>query len=83
MEQTNRATHTMDVRGTICPFPDVNTMSALRNMEKGEVLEVYVDNPLSIERIPRNAIRASHKVLDIIKLNGPNYCIRIQVLGLK
>lgn len=73
----------MDVRGNICPFPDVNTMSALRNMEKGDVLEVYVDNPLSIERIPRNAIRAGHKVLDIIKLNGPNYCICIQVLGLK
>lgn len=83
MEQTHPATQTMDVRGTVCPFPDVNTMSVLRTMEKGEILEVLVDNLLSIERIPRNATREGHKVLEIVKLGGPCYCIRIQVLGLK
>ena len=69
---------TLDVKGEICPNPDVKSMTALEKMEKGKILEVLVDYPLSLERIPRNAENRKHKVLKIEQVSGPEHRILIQ-----
>jgi len=76
-------TKTIDERGKICPYPDVDTMTTLKKMKKGEILEVLVDYPLSVERIPRSAQKSGHKVLKVQQLDGPNHSILIEALGLK
>jgi len=70
--------NTLDVRGEICPNPDVRTMTTLEKMEKGQILEVLVDYPLSVERIPRNVENRKHKVLKVEKINGPEHRILIE-----
>lgn len=77
------ANKTLDVRGEICPYPDVNTMTTLKQMKKGEVLEVLVDYPLSVERIPRSAKKNGHKVLAVERIEGPTHRILIEAFGLK
>jgi tRNA 2-thiouridine synthesizing protein A len=69
---------TLDVRGEICPNPDVRTMTTLEKMEKGQILEVLVDYPLSVERIPRNVENRKHKVLKVEKISGPEHRILIE-----
>jgi TusA-related sulfurtransferase len=76
-------TKTLDVRGKICPYPDMDTMTTLKKMEKGEVLEVLLDYPLSVERIPRNLKKQKHKLLEVDKLDGPNHRMLIEAHGLK
>lgn len=76
-------TKTLDVRGKICPYPDMDTMTTLKKMEKGEVLEVLLDYPLSVERIPRNLKKQKHKLLEVEKLDGPNHRMLIEAFGLK
>ena len=76
-------TKTIDERGKICPYPDVDTMTTLKKMNKGEILEVLIDYPLSVERIPRSAQKQGHKVLKVEQVDGPNHKIIIEVLGLK
>jgi tRNA 2-thiouridine synthesizing protein A len=76
-------TKTIDERGKICPYPDVDTMTTLKKMHKGEILEVLIDYPLSVERIPRSAQKHGHKVLKVEQVDGPNHSILIEVLGLK
>jgi len=44
---------TLDVRGEVCPYPDVKAQRQVKKMKPGEILEVLVDYPLSTERIPR------------------------------
>ncbi|HEY62843.1 MAG TPA: hypothetical protein G4N95_09365 [Anaerolineae bacterium] len=73
----------LDERGKICPYPDVDTMVALKKMKKGEILEVLVDYPLSVERIPRNAKKKGHKILVSEPLDGPNHRFLIEAQGLK
>lgn len=75
-------TKTIDERGKICPYPDVDTMTTLKKMKKGEILEVLLDYPLSVERIPRSAKKGGHKVLEVKQLEGPEHSILIEVLGL-
>jgi len=52
-------------------------------MQKGEVLEVLLDYPLSVERIPRNLKKQGHKLLSTDHLDGPNYRLLIEAHGLK
>jgi TusA-related sulfurtransferase len=77
------ATKTLDVRGKICPYPDMDTMTTLKKMEKGEILEVLLDYPLSVERIPRNLKKQKHKLLESEKLDGPNHRMLIEAHGLR
>ncbi len=62
---------TLDVRGEVCPVPDVETRRALKDMEPGQVLEVLIDYPLSKERIPANVEKEGHEVLTIEE-TGPS-----------
>lgn len=78
-----KATKTLDVRGKICPYPDMDTMTTLKKMEKGEVLEVLLDYPMSVERIPRNLKKQKHKMLESEQLDGPNHRLLIEAHGLK
>ena len=68
----------LDVKGEICPYPDLKTRRKLKEMKQGQVLEVLTDYPLSIERIPRNVEKEGHKVLKIERINGPTHRILIQ-----
>jgi tRNA 2-thiouridine synthesizing protein A len=81
MAEEIKPSETLDVRGEICPNPDVKTMVKLKKMEKGKILEVLVDYPLSVERIPRNAEKNGHKVLKVERLDGPNHRIYIEAKG--
>ena len=78
MADETKVDKTLDVRGEICPNPDVRTMTTLEKMEKGQILEVLVDYPLSVERIPKNAENRKHKVLKVEKVDGPEHRILIE-----
>ncbi|TET41145.1 MAG: hypothetical protein E3J60_05270 [Dehalococcoidia bacterium] len=78
MSDEIKVNQTLDVRGEICPNPDVKSMTALEKMEKGQILEVLIDYPLSLERIPRNAEKRKHKVLKIEQVSGPEHRILIE-----
>ncbi len=77
MEEKPNAT--IDVRGEICPYPDIKTRKKLKEMKSGEILEVLTDYPLSLERIPRNAEKEGHKVLSVEQINGPEHRMLIKV----
>ena len=78
MAEEIKVDKTLDVRGEICPNPDVKTMTTLEKMEKGQILEVLLGYPLSVERIPKNAENRKHKVLKVEKIEGPDHKILIE-----
>ena len=74
---------TLDVCGKICPYPDMNTMTTLKKMTKGEILEVLLDYPMSVERIPRNLKKQGHKLISVEQIDGPNHRMLIEAFGRK
>jgi len=58
-------------------------MTTLKQMNKGEILEVLLDYPLSLERIPRSARKWGHKVLNIEKIKGTDHRMLIEAFGLR
>ena len=83
MSEEITITKTLDVCGKICPYPDMNTMATLKKMTQGEVLEVLLDYPMSVERIPRNIKKKKHKLISVEQLDGPNHRMLIEAYGLK
>ncbi len=70
----------LDVRGEICPYPDIKARKKLKEMESGQVLEILTDYPLSLERIPRSSEKEGHEVLKLEKIDkGPDHRIIIRV----
>jgi len=55
----------------------------LKKMTKGEVLEVLLDYPMSVERIPRNLKKQGHKLISVEQIDGPNHRMLIEAFGLK
>ncbi len=76
---TEKPNATIDVRGEICPYPDIKTRKKLKEMKSGEILEVLTDYPLSLERIPRNTEKEGHKVIAVEKIEGVDHRILIRV----
>jgi len=76
-------TKTLNVCGKICPYPDMDTMTSLKKMNKGEILEVLLDYPLSVERIPRNLTKQGHRLISVENTGGPNHRMLIEAHGLK
>ena len=49
---------TLDVRGEICPYPMMRTVSALKKLSRDErALEVVTDHAPALETIPTQAAR--------------------------
>ncbi|GGE43558.1 SirA-like protein [Pullulanibacillus camelliae] len=68
----------LDVRGESCPYPELYTLDAIKQLESGQILEVIADCPQSFINVPESAEKHGHKVLNTVK-NGSTSYFYIQV----
>ncbi|MFW9875319.1 MAG: sulfurtransferase TusA family protein [Candidatus Thorarchaeota archaeon] len=52
LKKIDKKLYELDVRGLVCPFPQVLVTNALSNLSKEYILEVIIDNPPSVRDIP-------------------------------
>ena len=45
----------LDERGKQCPLPVIDTKKALDSSSDGEILEVFVDNEMAVEKVRKMA----------------------------
>jgi tRNA 2-thiouridine synthesizing protein A len=55
----------LDLRGYVCPYPQLATLKELRNSPPGTIIEVITDNPPSCENVPSVARREGHEVMAV------------------
>ena len=79
MSSKEKPTEVLDVRGEVCPYPDVKTQRKVKKMKSGDVLEVLIDYPLSAERIPRSMEKQGHEALKVEKKEASDWSILIKV----
>jgi tRNA 2-thiouridine synthesizing protein A len=60
----------LDVQGYVCPHPQLYTKKALKNMDRGEVLEVLFDNPSSSESISAMCDASGNEIVDKVQEAG-------------
>jgi TusA-related sulfurtransferase len=70
---------TLDVRGEVCPYPDVKSMRKAKKMNSGEILEILLDYPLSAEKIPASMKKKGHEVLSVEKVGNSEWKILVKI----
>ena len=64
----------LDVRGEICPYPQVKTIAALKKLTPGDHLEILTDHPPALETVPAQAARLGY-VAEIETVGTAEWCI--------
>ena len=65
-----RKDKTLDARGLSCPMPSVKTALTLEGMEKGQILEILTDDPVSKSDLPAWAESTGNEILSILEEDG-------------
>ena len=67
----------LDVRGMVCPFPQILIIKALENLAENDILEVFIDNPPSVRDIPPALERKGYNT-GLVKIDKINSKLVIQ-----
>ena len=61
----------LDIRGKVCPLTFVYTKLSLEKLDKGRILEVYLDFPAALKNIPESCKRQNiAELLEIRELHS-------------
>ena len=69
-EKTADGAYSLDVKGYVCPHPQLYTKSALSKMKAGDTLKLHFDNASSGESIASMCDKAGDEILDQVVSNG-------------
>lgn len=72
-------TKTIDVRGEVCPIPDVEAKRAVKKGKDGDIIMIQVDYAMSKERIPETVRKAGSEVLEIEEVGNSEWNIYVKV----
>lgn len=69
----------IDVRGHVCPYPELLTLRALQSLSTGDTLEVILDNPPSLRDIPITIKKRGYGKPDILRVDKGEWKIIVQI----
>ncbi len=69
-EKTGDGTYALNVKGYVCPHPQLYTKSALNKMKTGETLTLLFDNPSSGESIAQMVDKEGDEMVDQKHVDG-------------
>ncbi|MBS4191698.1 sulfurtransferase-like selenium metabolism protein YedF [Bacillus sp. FJAT-49705] len=70
---------TLDLRGEPCPFPVIYSLETLKDMKKGEVLQVIADCPASFKNVPEEVVKHGYTLAKEPYKDGQDLYFFIQV----
>ena len=69
-EKTGDGTYSLDVKGYVCPHPQLYTKSALSKMKAGDLLKLLFDNPSSGESIASMCDKDGNDIVEQLNDGG-------------
>ena len=63
-EKKGDGTYLLDVCGYVCPHPQIYAKKSLEKMSEGEIVEIILDNPSSVETIAQMCDQVGNDVMD-------------------
>jgi len=69
-EKTTEGTYALDVKGYVCPHPQLYTKSALSKMKPGDILKLFFDNASSGESIASMCDKEGDEIVEQVTSSG-------------
>jgi len=70
LQRIGEKRYLLDVRGQVCPYPELLTMRALKSLSSGDTLEILVDNPPSVRDVPLAMKAGGYEVGEPMTVEG-------------
>lgn len=69
---------TLDLRGESCPYPVIYTLETLRDLKKGQLLQVITDCPSSFRNVPEEVVKHGYTLEQDPARNGQEFLFYIR-----
>ncbi len=69
-QKTAEGSYSLDVKGYVCPHPQLYTKSALSKMKPGDMLKLLFDNASSGESIASMCDKEGDEIVEQVTENG-------------
>jgi TusA-related sulfurtransferase len=79
LERIDQNYYSLDVRGHVCPYPELLTVRALQRLSPGTTLEVIIDSSPSVRDIPITLEKRGFQQLKIIKERKGMWKLIVQI----
>jgi tRNA 2-thiouridine synthesizing protein A len=79
IQRIGEKSFSLDVRGYVCPYPELLTLKTLKTLSSGDVLEVLLDNPPSVRDIPITIKKRGYTISDISRINRGLWKIIVEI----
>ena len=77
IESDKTKSHTVDLLGVECPLNFVKAKLELEKIEKGDILEILLDDGEPVKNVPASFAEQGHNVLEVKNI-GKHYRVKIQ-----
>ncbi|ADY54877.1 SirA-like domain-containing protein [Syntrophobotulus glycolicus DSM 8271] len=72
----------VDITDVVCPITFVKTKVAIEELEKGQVLEILMNEGEPIQNVPRSLKDESHKIINVQNNGNGTYTVLVEKDGL-
>jgi len=72
----------VDITDVVCPITFVKTKVALEELEKGQILQIKLNEGEPIQNVPRSLKNEKHKIISLENNNDGTYTIEVIKGGL-
>ena len=69
LKKVDEKRYSLDLRGVVCPYPQLLTLRALNQLDSGNILEVTLDNPPSVRDIQLALENKNYKISEVSKVS--------------
>ncbi|WP_405081154.1 sulfurtransferase-like selenium metabolism protein YedF [Paenibacillus chitinolyticus] len=70
--------YTLDIRGESCPYPVIYTLETLRDMQKGQLLQVIADCPAAFRNVPEEVVKHGYTMAREPVRDGQEFTLYIR-----
>ena len=78
IQRIGKGRYSLDVRGQVCPYPELLTLRALQSLPPEGTLEIILDNPPSVKDIPSAIEKRGDKKPEVIRVDKGTWKIIVQ-----
>ena len=79
LQKTGEERFLLDVRGQVCPYPELLTIRAVKSLKQGDILDIVTDNPPSVRDVPPTLRRRGYDMEEPAALDGGGWRLTVKI----
>ncbi|UCH03077.1 MAG: sulfurtransferase TusA family protein [Candidatus Bathyarchaeota archaeon] len=79
IQRISEKRYSLDVRGQVCPYPELLVLRALQSLSSNDILEIVLDNPPSVRDIPASLAKRGYQEINVSLISKGTWKIIVPI----